>query len=331
MGRVAAMPEVSDPFANVDPAAGVMAATPRPVRERTQPPPRESTATPEWERSPSPSAFSAGLGRVRSGAQAASEAPPPESPRAARFRKFRRDVAAALVNVGSAAVVAFAALATVASIRSPTPLGFDDLGFPMVWMALGFDDGTDADSLLVRDVRTGTWRNSAGHELFYVRGEVENASVAGRAALYVMAEVVRGGTVLGTAESLARLDAGPEQLQALVSRKNGDLQQRLLDGAKSLYVKSKSRAPFIAVFPLSSRDVVGASVRLSVMEGLPADLRPAAAPLVAKSPPAEEADEAGGAEGATAGASLEAAADASAKGDSDSLSGDAVAGKPDTP
>lgn len=314
------MPEMSDPFAGIDPAAGVMAGTPAwPRRELTLPTDDGSESTSSdpipilrndedhfGVRRPSPEVPSfqtSGTGETRTeGSNTGRIGTKTKEKRAkkpdredtarrakiARRRKLRREFAAALVNVASALVVAYAALFTVASIRSPRPLTLNDLGFPVVWMALGLDDGTDADSLLVRNVRTGTYRTESGEELFHVRGQVENASGAGRAALYVVVEVVRGGQVIGTAESLATLDAGPERLRRQHSRNNQDLQQALLKNAGSLHVASGARAPFIAIFPLSSHDVIGASVRLSVEEGLPAGLRRAAEPLVEKQPEEEK-------------------------------------------
>lgn len=202
--------------------------------------------------------------------------------RRAQRARLRREFLAAVVNVASACVVGFAALAMVASIRSPRPLRAEDIGFPMVWIALGFDDGTDPELFLVQEVVSGTAEILGGGEIFYVTGLVENASGASRGPLHVAVELTRGQQVLARVESLAGLGATPEDLRTVTSRKNDDLQTLLLERAQTLTLGTRTRAPFVAVLPFSAREVAGTEVRLTAGEGVPANLRAAARHLLRK-------------------------------------------------
>lgn len=196
------------------------------------------------------------------------------SSRAPARRSVRRELASALFNVVSAGIVGFAALVAIASLRSPRELAVEDLGFNLVWIALGYEQPVVEDSLLrAVDVHSGTYLTRSGNELFYVRGKASNASSAARAAVHVAVEVVQGDKLLGRAESLARLDPGPEALYALDSRDNTELQRKLAQKAPPLALDARDSAPFVAVFPLTARQLEGAEVRVSVFEGIPATLR----------------------------------------------------------
>lgn len=199
----------------------------------------------------------------------------PSAPSLASSRRtFGRELASSLFNVTSAFVVGFAALVAIASLRSPRALTADDLGFDLVWIAMGYTQPlAEQEQLRAFNVRTGVYRTRSGEELFYVRGDVENASSASRSALQVVVEVSSKNELLGRAESLSRLDAGPEALFELEDRDNNTLQKRLVLNAQSLAVAAHARAPFIAIFPLNAKQVDGAQVKVSVTDRVPAALR----------------------------------------------------------
>lgn len=189
-------------------------------------------------------------------------------PRAKMRARARRELASALFNVASAGLVAATALVGLAAVRAPRPLTLGDVGFPLVWFALG-QAGADDALLQARNVRTGTFVTGTGHELLYVTGTAHNDQPAALPALRVHVEVLQGDRVIARADSLAHLAATPEDLDALGDGDNAELQRRLAKEAGSLQVPASSRAPFVAVFPLSARDVDGAQVRVHVEPGLP--------------------------------------------------------------
>lgn len=206
-------------------------------------------------------------------------------------RAFRREFASSLFNVTSAFIVGFAALVAIASLRSPRALTADDLGFDLVWMAMGYTQPVaDEEQLRALNVRTGTYRTHSGEELFYVRGDVDNASSANHRAVQVVVEVFSKSEIIGRAESIGRLDAGPEELFALEDRDNNTLQKRLVADTPSLTVAARARVPFIAVFPLNAKQVDGARVKLSVVDGVPAALRDSVAQKPESQPAASEDD-----------------------------------------
>lgn len=157
-------------------------------------------------------------------------------------------------------------------MRSPEPLRLDELGFTVVWRALGHT-APEEEALQILNVRSSVYRTQAGEDLFYVRGEVKNRSSAHRNAIQVAVEVRAKDRLLGRAESLANVDAGPEDLHMLVSRDNNELQRLLAPSAEGLRVPAREQAPFIAVFPLGVDAVEGALVTVSVLDGIPSRLR----------------------------------------------------------
>lgn len=219
---------------------------------------------------------------------AAKVAERPITARQSAGSRFRRDLASALFNVASACIVGFAALVAIASLRSPRALTVDDLGFDLVWIAMGYTQpATSSSGLAAVDVSSGTYLTATGQELFYVRGQVENEAAAPRPAVHVAVEVVRSGNLLGRAEALAHVAAGPEDLYWLDSRDNDALQRRLAKEVDALSVAPRGRAPFLAVFPLGAHQVDGAELRLSVLDGVP----PALADAVKVQRPAPQAPE----------------------------------------
>ena len=83
---------------------------------------------------------------------------------------------------------------------------------------------------------------------------------------------VRSGNLLGRAEAIGHLAAGPEDLFALDSRDNDALQRQLATKTTSLSLPPRSRANFLAVFPLGGQQVDGAELKLSVLDGVPPTL-----------------------------------------------------------
>lgn len=204
---------------------------------------------------------------------AAKVADRPVTSRQRKGRSFGRDLASALFNVASASIVGLAALVAIASLRSPRALTVDDLGFDLVWIAMGYTQpAADKGDLQAVNVSSGTYLTWSGQELFYVRGEVENSSAAQRPAVHVAIDVVRSGNLLGRAEAIGHLAAGPEDLFALDSRDNDALQRQLATKTTSLSLPPRSRANFLAVFPLGGQQVDGAELKLSVLDGVPPTL-----------------------------------------------------------
>lgn len=223
--------------------------------------------------------------------------PPAPPPKPDVGTRVRREFGAALFNALSACVVGFAALFAVASLRSPRPLGPDDLGFRLVWIALGHVDEADDAPLRASEVATGTYVTRGGKELFFVRGVAENASGQHRNALHVAVELLRGDQLIGRVESLANLNASPEDLYTLDTRDNADLQRRLATRSETLAVAANSRVPFVAVFGLGAQEAEGTEVRINVLEGVPAafkDLRKSAPAAPAPAEPTAGADQDGG-------------------------------------
>lgn len=214
---------------------------------------------------------------------------PPASSFAPARRAFRRELASSLFNVTSAFIVGFAALVAIASLRSPHALTANDIGFDLVWIAMGYKPPhAESEQLRASSVRTGIYRTRKGEELFYVRGDIENTSSASYAAVQVVVEVFSSKDLIGRTESLGRLDAGPEDLYMLEDRDNNTLQKRLIADTSSLAVAARAKAPFIGVLPLTARQVDEAQIKISVTDGIPAALR---ASVVKKFPPEIDAVE----------------------------------------
>jgi len=205
-------------------------------------------------------------GSVSGTSEAALPSPPPA-------RSLAHRTGMALFNAGLAVFIGMVALFAAAALRSPRPLSVSDFGFSMVWLALGFDEGFDGPPHRVDDLRAGFYPNNAGHELFYVRGVVHTQAGAPPEILHAAVEVVRESRLLARAESLVGLDADAEQIAAIASRKNEELQQHLARGHEAPRAGPGAPSPFVAVFPLTRREASDASVRVSVLEGVPSAVR----------------------------------------------------------
>jgi hypothetical protein len=212
-----------------------------------------------------------------------------EEQKAAARARLRREVASAVFNVACACLVLYSGIVAIAWLRTPRPIGFDDLGFPMVWLALGTDSKDPGDQLQAAQIKSGIYPTRGGGELFYVEGVALNRSAARHEALYAQVEIRRGDRMLQRADALAQVRASPEHLWALDSRKNEDLQKTLAEGAGSLAVESHKGAPFIAVFKLTAKDVEGCDVRVTVHHGIPASLSSVIAPLPKETTPDTDA------------------------------------------
>ena len=203
----------------------------------------------------------------------------PADPKIALRTRIRKEFASAVFNVASASIVGLAGLVAIASVRAPRPLTMDDVGFPVVWLAFGFSDGAPAHELRATQIHSATYVTHGSVEFFYVQGLAVNDSSSRRDAMTVNVEILRNGQQVDHAESVARLDATPEQLYSLDSVKNDELQKRLITNAVSLSVEAGERAPFIAIFKLSGHDAAGCDIRVTARDGVPGPLKAAAARL----------------------------------------------------
>jgi hypothetical protein len=187
-----------------------------------------------------------------------------------------RELASALLNVLSAAIVCYAAIVTVAVIRTPRPLRWDDIGFPVVWLAFGSGSADQSAQLRATNLHTGIYPVASGDEVFYVDGTAENDSSRRLEKMYVQLEIRRNGRLLETAYAIAGLRATPDDLYALgppsadkTITRNETLQRNLAKRATSLTIDAHKSVPFVGIFEAKAKDVEGSEIRATVMDGYP--------------------------------------------------------------
>jgi predicted Zn finger-like uncharacterized protein len=186
--------------------------------------------------------------------------------------RLRRENASVLLNILSIAVICYAAIVAVAAVRSPRPLEFSDLGFPVVYIAF-MGGGAPSDQVRVETIRSGIYPVSTGDEVFYVAGQARNDSIRRRDSAWVRLRIAKGGHDLYQEDAVIGLHAEPEDLYGLASVKNEDLQRTLALRATTLSFEPHRSAPFVAIFKATAKDVEGAEIYVEVQDGaLPSSL-----------------------------------------------------------
>jgi predicted Zn finger-like uncharacterized protein len=199
-------------------------------------------------------------------------------PKAATKARLRREFASAVLNVASAALVCYAGIVAIAVVRTPRPVGYQDLGFPMVWLAFGAESPGHTDSVRALNVHTGVYQTNTGEEMFYLQGQIQNDSSRRHEAMYVTLELRRGNKVLDHTDAIVGLHADPEDLYDLVSRKNEDLQSLLSKRASATALEPHKAASFVGIFDVNAKDLAGTDISIAVHDGFPASLRGALSP-----------------------------------------------------
>lgn len=318
-----ARPELTDPFADLDGLAGLAPAslTGTPPSSRTPAPPQEDdfgddllSARPAPTPAPDDDPFADGdwglsperdTDRFLSSAPRPEQTPysgpltspqhgsgpadgtgprPPHVPDSPGMRK-RRAALSVLFQLLSLTVIASAAVVALAVVRSDQPISWRHVGTPLLEAAFGSTQPARSTTLEISHLRTGVFDTVSGGELFYVTGWVRNTSEDPVASVRITTELVRGGSVVGSADSLGGLVPSAEVLHALTSRSNDELQLLLARGEAPSPLAPGERLPFGAVFAMDAREVTGARVRVTSQPGLPPALEGARArPQVALEP-----------------------------------------------